>query len=268
MIDLHCHILPALDDGPADLSVALEMANTAALAGTRILAATPHLREDYPDVDVAELADRCLELDRSIADSAIPIRIVPAGEIDLMWAVEASPEQLRLASYRQAGTHILVETPRESLLPNFETLLFRLRARGFRVLLAHPERSRTFQEQPERLATLAASGVLIQVNAGSLTRSAPGSRSRALARSLVRNRLAHVIASDAHAARGHRPPGLSDALHAARQLDPAHAESMVSSSPQAILGGDEPARPEGARGARGSSLRRRLSSRRARRVAS
>src|SRR5947209_4567522 len=115
MIDLHCHILPGIDDGPSDLPGALALADAASTAGTTVIAATPHLRDDHPGVDVYELAERTLELNRSIADAAIPVRVVPAAEVDLIWACEASSEELMLASYGQAGRDILLETPRDML---------------------------------------------------------------------------------------------------------------------------------------------------------
>ena len=238
MIDLHCHILPGIDDGPSELSGALALADAASNAGTKVIAATPHLREDHPGVDVYELGERTLELNRSIADAAIPVRVVPAAEVDLIWACEASPEELALASYGQAGTDILLETPRDMLPPHFEELVFGIRARGYRILLAHPERNRTFQEHPERLTALVERGVLVQVNAASLVRRESRSRSRSIARTLVRNGLAHVIASDSHTGDGWRPPPLGPALAEAVHLCGSRAERLVTEWPSAILFGD------------------------------
>jgi protein-tyrosine phosphatase len=237
--DLHFHILPGIDDGPPTLSEALDLADAAANAGTTIVAATPHLRDDHPGVRVAELAGRCVELNRSVADAAIPLRVVPAAEVDLIWAYEASDDELRLASYAQAGSDILIETPRDILPPHFEQLLFGIRARGYRILLAHPERNRTFQEHPERLRRIVEHGVLLQVNAGSITRPESRSRTRALARTLVQTRLAHVIASDAHTASGWRPPGLGPAIAEAERLDRRRARRLVSDWPNAILLGED-----------------------------
>jgi len=252
MIDLHCHILPGIDDGPATLSEALDLADAAANAGTKIVAATPHLRDDHPGVRIEELADRCARMNRSIADAAIPLRVVPAGEVDLLWACRASDEELRLASYGQAGRDVLIETPRDMLPPRFEEHLFGIRARGYRVLLAHPERSRSFQQHPEQLRAFVEHGVLLQVNAGSLTGPRAASRSRALSRTLVREGLAHVVASDAHTASGWRPPSLVDAVAEVERIG-GGASRLVSDWPNAILLGEDlprPARPRARRWAR------------------
>ena len=122
-------------------------------------------------------------------------------------------------SLGQRGTDLLVETPYGELSLQFEDLLFKLRARGYRVLLAHPERSRTFQHDHRRLATLVDGGTLLQVTALSLANTDRRSRSRRLALDLVRHGLAHVIASDAHGALLPRA-GLRAGLEAAERVAP------------------------------------------------
>ena len=140
-------------------------------------------------------------------------------------------------SLGQRGTDLLVETPYGELSLQFEDLLFKLRARGYRVLLAHPERSRTFQHDHRRLATLVEGGTLLQVTALSLANSDRRSRSRRLALDLVRHGLAHVIASDAHGALLPRA-GLRAGLEAAERVAPARARWMLTDAPAAILAGD------------------------------
>src|SRR5215218_10603286 len=107
MIDLHTHILPGIDDGPRDLEGSVALVAELAAAGVRTVAATPHLRSDYPGVRPAELADRVDALQAEVED----VELVGGGEVDLYWATEASDEDLRLVSYGQRGTDLLVETP-------------------------------------------------------------------------------------------------------------------------------------------------------------
>lgn len=152
VIDLHCHLLPALDDGPAEEQASIALARGLVEDGVRIAAATPHLRSDHPDVAPAELAGRCRALEDRCADEGVPLRIVPGGEVDLLWAQSASAEDLALASYGQRGSDLLVETPYGPLPRSFERLVSELQEAGFRILLAHPERSPTFQQDPQRLA--------------------------------------------------------------------------------------------------------------------
>ena len=256
MIDLHAHVLPGIDDGPPDVATSVALILAAEADGIRVLVATPHLRHDHPGVRLEELAEMCGSLERELPAES-EIRIVPAGECDLSWAQAASAEELRLASFGQRGTDLLVETPYGALPPNFEELLFGLSLRGMRVVLAHPERNRTFQADPLRLAGLGARGVLLQVTAESVASSNRASESRRLARLLVRRGLAHVIASDTHSPGRHRA-SLSAGRLAAARLAPERAEWMVVGSPAAILAGEPlPELPSPESGRRWRPARRR-----------
>jgi protein-tyrosine phosphatase len=256
LIDLHCHALPALDDGPPTLADSLVMASAAAADGIAVLTATPHVRADYPQVRPAELAPRCDALEAAIREASIPVAVAQGAEVDAGWASDAGYDELVQVSYRGAGTDILLETPHGLLPLSFQHVLFyKLAASGFRVLLAHPERNSDFQKHPALLGDLVRQGVLLQVNAGSLL-AERRSAARRLARDLVKDGLAHVIASDAHRGKGWRPPNLSAGLKAARGLNRLRADWMVEDVPAAILAGDPlPAPPQRrARGAR--ALRR------------
>lgn len=255
VIDLHCHLLPALDDGPAEEQASIALARRLVEDGVRIAAATPHLRSDHPDVAPAELAGRCRALEDRCADEGVPLRIVPGGEVDLLWAQSASAEDLALASYGQRGSDLLVETPYGPLPRSFERLVSELQEAGFRILLAHPERSPTFQQDPQRLAELVARAVLVQVTASSLVGNPRRSRSTGLARALVEERLAHVIASDSHDAGHSGRASLADGVEAAGQLAPARSLWMVTEAPEAILSGDELPAPPADRPSFGRRLR-------------
>lgn len=236
MIDLHAHVLPGLDDGPRDMDGAQALLRAAEADGTRIIAATPHLRADFPAVRVEELPTSCERLEASLGANS-NLQIVSAAEVDIAWALEATDDQLCLASYRQRGTDLLIETPHGPLPPNFEEMLFHLSLRGFRLLLAHPELNRDFQAQPDRLTGLAEREILLQITAGSLLPGSRRSRHGRLARRLVREQCLHVIASDAHSAGPWRPPGLAAGVAAAAEFAPDMARWLVGPAPAAILAG-------------------------------
>jgi protein-tyrosine phosphatase len=237
MIDLHCHLLPGIDDGPGTAEESVELGDAAFADGIRVAAATPHLRGDYPMVRAEELAARCEQLRTTFDAYCVPLEVVPAAEVSLSWAEEATEEELRLASYGQQGTDLLLETPYPPLPPDFERRIFELfTTRGIRVLLAHPERNPTFQHDPERLMELVRRDVLVQVTAHSLAGAARRSRSRRLAEALVQEGLAHVIASDSHGPRRSLPM-LSDAVAVAESIAPERARWMVSDAPAAIIAG-------------------------------
>ena len=255
MIDLHSHLLPGIDDGAPDLDHALDLARAAADQGTRVLAATPHLRADFPDVRPDELEMRCDDIRAAIEDAGIELEVVQGGEAGVMWAVNARDDELRACSYGARGTDLLVETPYGPLGDTFEHLLFSLPERGYRLLLAHPENNATFQRHPERLHELVDRGVLVQVTARSLIRSDRRRGPRPLAESLVLDGHVHVLASDAHSGHQLRPPALGAGAAAAAELvGEARARWLVEDAPAAILAGEplpepppqaEPARRKG-----------------------
>lgn len=255
MIDLHSHVLPGLDDGPADIDESIEFARAAEAQGTLVLAATPHLRSDYPDVEVEQVPDTAALLNARL-DRDSKIRIVPAAEADLLWALNATDEQLRYASFGQRGSDILVETPYGDLPDGFEDLLFQISVRGYRILLAHPERNPGFQRNPERLKELAKRGVLLQITLPSVSSRKKGSRSRQLALDLVREGYAHNLASDAHSSSPtFRPPSLGEGVKAVAAVSSAYAEWMVTEAPAAILEGQPLGKPPGV-GSRRTGKRR------------
>jgi protein-tyrosine phosphatase len=261
VIDLHCHLLPGIDDGVATTEEALALARELATVGVRTVAATPHLRDDHPAVRPEELAERGADVAEEVRSAGIDIEVLPAAEIDLVRALEASDEELRLASYGQRGTDILLEAPYGPLSAVFEEQLFRIALRGVRILLAHPERNPTFQRDRPRLAELVRRGVLLQVTASSLLPRRHRSPTGELARALVSDGLAHAIASDAHGPRDRGPDLLRDGVAEARSLLGAGADWLVEDAPRAILAGEAlPARPPGGRP--GASRIRRLLPRR------
>ena len=237
MIDLHCHLLPGIDDGPADTEGAVELGRRLAANGVQTVAATPHLRDDHPGVVPEELAGRCAAMRKSLAEAGVDLAVIEGGEADVVWALEASAEELRLTSFYQRGTDLLLETPYGPLTSTFEKALFRIAGQGYRLLLAHPERNPTFQEDPARLADLVRRGTYVQLTASSLLRPPRQSRSGRLARSLLKDGLAHVLASDSHGSAVRREP-LSEGLEIARRLVGPRADWMVEDAPAAIVAGE------------------------------
>jgi protein-tyrosine phosphatase len=239
-VDLHSHVLPGIDDGPSELAGSIEMLRAAAESGISTLAATPHLNAGFPDVHVRELAGRCQELRDVITREGIELRLVAGAEVSLVWALEATEEDLRLATYDQRGCDLLVETPSHNALA-LETLLYELRVKCLRVTLAHPERSAEFQRDPSRLADLAEKGILLQINADAVLGSKPQSGDHRLARHLCKEGLAHVIASDGHRAASWRPiTRLAEAASVAEELVGAErAQWMMTVVPRAIVEGAE-----------------------------
>jgi protein-tyrosine phosphatase len=257
MIDLHTHMLPGIDDGPSDLAGSLAMARAAVAAGTQIAAATPHIGPHH-GVVTEELASRVAELQRELDDARIPLQVVPGGELAPTHAADASVAELQRITLG-GGRCLLLECPFTSGSGLMPVLLEQLRGRGFRVLLAHPERSPEFLRDPRGLAMLVDAGVCIQITAASLL-GGFGQTPQRYALGLLDAGLVHAVASDAHDAE-RRPPevlGIVEPVVRECRLPPATTRFVTVDAPRALLD-DAPLPPAPSRESR--SWRRRRSRR-------
>ena len=243
MIDLHSHILPGVDDGPSTMEGSLELARAAVAAGTRTILATPHVHHD-PRVDPALIAAGVDALRAALAAAEIPLEVLPGGEIAIWRLTDLDDDMLRALTLG-GGPYLLVESPFSPAVGDFEPMVLDLHARGHRVLLAHPERCPAFQRDPQRLEALVDAGALVQITAGSMAGEF-GSTVRRFTTTLLREGLAHVVASDAH---DHlrRRPGLQAGFAALERDLPGlsqQAEWFTELVPRAVLDGTPlPARP-------------------------
>jgi protein-tyrosine phosphatase len=243
VIDLHSHILPGLDDGPATMEGSLALARAAVDAGTRTILATPHINDDR-SIDAARVAAKLELLRPALAAAEIPLEVLPGGEI-AMWRLGDLDDAALRTLALGGGPYLLVESPFSPAIGAFEPLVLDLLGRGHRVLLAHPERCPAFHRDPERLQRLVDAGVLVQITAGSMT-GGFGSTVRRLTATMLRTGVVHVVASDAHDA-VKRPPGLNDGFTSLERELPGLAELqpwMTEQVPRAILDGTPlPERP-------------------------
>jgi protein-tyrosine phosphatase len=238
VIDLHCHVLPGVDRGPGDLQASVEMVRALRREGIDTAVATPRLSEDGLELAAYELAGRAAELQHAARRAGCDVTIVAGAEVTLGWALAASSVELRNASLAGRGTDLLVSVPHGPLALSFDLGVVDLLRVGYRVVLAHPEVSATFQRSPERLLRLVEAGALVQVTARALVRGGGRTPSASLARELVAGGTAHVLATDSYSAGPWRAPDLRRGVLEAARLAGAHAEWMVSDAPAAILAGE------------------------------
>ena len=234
LIDLHCHILPGTDDGPTTLDESLALARVAVAAGTEVMVATPHVSWDFPGNSAAGIAEGVARLRVALSGAGIPLELLTGGEIAMDRAVGLPDEELaalRLGGPK--GTHLLVECPFAPSAVGFAEVLGSLRSRGHEILLAHPERCPAFQRNPAAYEEFVAQGMLGQVTAGALVGSF-GRAVQTLGEHLVRNGLAHVVASDGHSADRRRPSIRRELLQAGLQ---DRADWLGRAVPAAILSG-------------------------------
>jgi protein-tyrosine phosphatase len=231
VIDLHAHILPGFDDGVRSLEEARELARAAVREGVTAIAATPHVRSDYPTT-ADEMERGVAELRRAVADAAIPLELRTGGELALERLGSLLPDELRRFALGEGRRYLLVETPYYGWPIGIPDLFFRLRAAGVTPILAHPERNGEVQASPERLGDAVELGALVQVTAALVTGQL-GRRARARAVRLIGLGLAHLLASDAHGP-STRAVGMSAAARALG--DDTLAEWLTRAVPAAIVG--------------------------------
>ena len=254
MIDLHSHILPGVDDGAATLEEAVGIARAAADDGVQLLAATPHVRDDYPTTPETMEA-RLADVRDAVTRAGVAIDVRPGGEIALDQLLRLSRDDLRRFGLGGNPGYLLVEFPYYGWPLEAGERVFSLRADGITAVIAHPERNSDVQARPERLRELVDAGALVQVTAASLD-GRLGRRSREAAHAILELELAHLVASDAHAP-SVRAAGLAAA--AASLDDSRLARWLTVDVPRAIVEGTTvPARPAAER--HGGGWRRRLRS--------
>jgi protein-tyrosine phosphatase len=241
VIDLHCHVLPHIDDGPRTIEGSLALARAATAAGITTVVATPHVSMRYP-TRAASIARGVEELLGRLGEEGIALEVLPGAEIAMTQIVDIQPDELG-ALELGGGGWLLVEPPFATGPSDLDAILRGFEGLGHRILLAHPERCSAFHRDPAMLERIVQRGVLVSVTAGSLE-GRFGDTVRRFALELAQAGLMHNVVSDAHD-HVHRPPGLADAL-ARTGLAPL-ADWLTEEVPGAILAGSEiPPRPQAA----------------------
>jgi protein-tyrosine phosphatase len=231
--DLHCHILPGLDDGARDVGDAVEMARQAERDGIGVVCATPHIRADH-DVRVSELPGRRAELADAVARAGCRTQVVAGGEVAECSLDGIDDADLGAVTLGGGGRWILLEPAPGPLGEGLAAAVDALARRGFRAVIAHPERH-AGPDVRSRLARLIAAGALVQATAAALTD--PASQPAML--DLARAGLIHVLGSDAHSAAVGRPVALSAALRLLAAVPPVAPWPgwVATVAPRAILAG-------------------------------
>ena len=233
MIDLHCHLLPGVDDGAQDLSTSLKMARSAVDQGVTVVACTPHILPGVyhncgPDIRAATK-----HLQDALAREGIPLQLVTGADVHMAPNFVArlrSGELLTLADSR----YVLVEPPHHVAPPQLEEFFLNLVTAGYVPILTHPERLSWVRSRYDSIKKLVQTGAWMQVTAGSFT-GAFGRNALYLAERLLDEGCVHLIASDAHDAE-RRPPDLASGRESvAKRVGAQEAKHLVFTRPMGIL---------------------------------
>src|SRR5262245_28870634 len=238
MLDLHCHILPGLDDGATDLSVSIEMAKAFVADGVTIVACTSHILPGLYHNSGPQLRQATADLQQILYQEGIPLRLVTGADNHITPSFVAELRSGHLLSLADSR-YVLVEPPHHVVAPRLEDLFFSLLVAGFVPILTHPERLTWIESHYQTVQRLAQGGVWMQLTAGSLS-GAFGRMPRYWSERMLDEGIVHLLATDAHDVE-RRPPNLGRGRElAAKRVGDAEAERLVVTRPQGILRNEHP----------------------------
>ena len=239
MIDLHSHLRPGVDDGAPDLETSVAMGCAAVAGRVEAIVATPHVSRSYPN-DPSTFAERVAQVQAALDDASVPLRVHKGAEISHAMLHDLSDEALSLSTLGD-GRFILFEPPLTGPVPFIDRMVSDLQAKGFDVLIAHPERIAAFHRRIDVLEKLVEQGCLTSVTAASVGGQFGGTVKR-FTQDLFARGLVHNLASDAHDAE-YRSPALAPTLEMAVAELPeleGWLDWLTVEVPQAILAGETP----------------------------
>lgn len=239
MIDLHCHILPNIDDGPKSIDQSLEMARVFEQAGYQQVVATPHAVPGTSWMpSPATIRERVAQLNQALRDEGIQLTVLLGMEIALDPQIPDLLKAGRIQSLADTS-YVLIEPPFQRLPLGWEQVFFDLTSKGYTPLLAHPERCAQLADKPELFEDLVSMGIYLQVNWGSFL-GYNGQKAAKTALYLAKKGYIHCLATDSH-----RPDKQHAGIcrHAAAEVEglvgPQNLELLARSNPLRVLR-DEP----------------------------
>ncbi|MGG7619574.1 tyrosine-protein phosphatase [Bacillus coreaensis] len=196
MIDIHCHILPSIDDGAKDISDSIQMAREAVKEGIHTIIATPHHMNGKYENPKKEIINRVKELNAVLMEENIPLKILPGQETRIFGDIleETEFEHILPLNHTQ---YVFIELPSNHVPRYTEKLLFDIQVKGLIPIIVHPERNQEIMSNPDSLYNLVKKGSLTQVTASSVA-GYFGKKIQKFSQQLIEANLTHFIASDAH----------------------------------------------------------------------
>ena len=257
LFDTHCHLLPGLDDGPADWAESIDMARCAVADGIGGIVATPHQLGSYSANTPDAIRRATGELQKYLEGEGVPLQVFPGAEVRLEPDLARRIRRGDAVTLADRGRHVLVELPHEIYVP-CEGIVGELRRAGLVAVLAHPERNSGVRRKPEVLRSLVSRGGVLQITAGSLLGKFGGGV-RQLAEQLIGNGLVQLVATDAHGFRGRRPVLAAAYQQITSIWGETTAAQLCRDNPARIIAGNDTVavRPDAPRSFWGSWFRRR-----------
>jgi protein-tyrosine phosphatase len=197
LIDLHCHLLPGVDDGAKDLQESVEMAKMAVAEGITHIVATPHHNNGQYSNSKEKIMAKVREFQEALQMENIPLTILPGQEPRINGEILQNFENGELLTINDSGKYVLIELPSNHVPRYTEQILFDLQMKELTPIIVHPERNQEIIENPEILYQLVKRGACTQITASSITGHF-GKKIKKFTFDLIEANLTHFIASDAH----------------------------------------------------------------------
>lgn len=238
MIDLHAHMLPGLDDGPAKLEESLEMAAVYEAAGFSRVAMTPHWVLGSAWQPSREKVLKWVEgLQKALERQGVALEVVPGMEVAMTLGISKRLERGEVIPLNN-GRYMLVEPPFQQMPVGWEQILFEISASGYRVLVAHPERCTHLVREPEAIQEMVKMGVGLQINWKSLL-GRYGQTVKETAWSFLERGLGHILATDGHRAEDISP----EKLHRVKRdlierLGEERVDTLIVKNPERVWAGE------------------------------
>ena len=238
MIDLHCHILPGIDDGSPDVETSLRMARKAVADGIRVIACTPHIYPGLYENTATGIHEEVAALQAVFDDAGIDLKLSFGADTHLTPDLVAGLRGGRIPSLGDTR-YFLLEPPHHVAPPHFEDFVFNVLTAGYVPIITHPERLTWVEDHYDVFVRLAQAGAWMQLTAGSVT-GRFGERTRYWAERFLDDGVVHILATDAHSV-DRRPPLLAEGRDAAAQrLGEQEATNLVETRPRGILADLDP----------------------------
>jgi protein-tyrosine phosphatase len=236
MIDIHCHLLPGIDDGPPTREAALALAGALVDDGVATVVCTPHVFPGRFENRSSSIVDEFNSFSALVKNAGLPLELLWAGEVRLTPEVLdlMRKQELPFLGQTAQGKTMLLEMPDGQIPLGTEQFVRRFVTAGIRPVIVHPERNRMVMDQPDRLQSLVDEGCAVQLTAGSLLGDF-GARAQATARALLDEGWVQAVASDAHNLGGRRPRMKAAAQWLAQHYGAQLAQQLTKTGPASLV---------------------------------
>jgi protein-tyrosine phosphatase len=243
MIDIHAHVLPGLDDGPANMSDALKLAQAAVDDRITSIVASPHMLDGIYNVSRSDAFAALAPFNDALLEHGMHVTVLAGADVHAETEIPQLLRRGELITVADRGKHLMIELPADVVPSSLGQLLFSIQLQNVTPIVSHPERNRRVQDDPSVLIPLVQAGCLTQVTAASILGDF-GHTVADCAKTLFDYQLVHFVATDMHGLK-RRPPRLSPAAAMVHELVGAEtAREILEENPEAVIHGRQVLAPE------------------------